>query len=163
MNEHERLSLERQRILRECWLYVGHEAELVAPGDFRRRRIADLPLLFVRGSDGQVRVFLNACSHQGALICRQDAGNAETFECFYHHWVFNNRGELVIVPREDSFSEAYDKSQRPLPGPPRVASLRGAYFVSFNPEIEDLQTYVSRNGIDIERLVERTARRPLSG
>ena len=78
------LELERERIFDRCWLYLGHESEVEAPGDFRRRTVAGRPLFFARSLDGQVRVFLNTCPHRGALICRQDEGNAKIFQCFYH-------------------------------------------------------------------------------
>lgn len=36
------------------------------------------PVIFVRGRDGQVRVFYNTCPHRGAIVCRQDQGKATT-------------------------------------------------------------------------------------
>src|SRR5207244_11537933 len=59
------------------------------------RNVAGRPLFVVRGSDGKVRVFLNTCTHRGALICRRDQGNTEVLQCFYHAWTFNNQGELI--------------------------------------------------------------------
>src|SRR5216684_746900 len=70
------LALERQRLFERGWLYVGHESEIARPGDYRRRTVASRPLFLVRGSDGQVRVLYNTCTHRGALVCRRDEGNA---------------------------------------------------------------------------------------
>ena len=123
------LALERERIFDRCWLYLGHESEVEKPGDFRRRNVAGRPLFFVRGKDRQVRVFLNTCSHRGALICRIDEGNADVLQCFYHAWSFNMNGELVGRPDEAGYSEGFDRAEMGLKPPPRVDSYRG--FTSF--------------------------------
>ena len=56
---------ERELIFNRCWIYLGHESEVEKPGDYRRRTVAGRPLFFARGKDGEVRVFLNTCSHRG--------------------------------------------------------------------------------------------------
>ena len=92
------LSLEHERVFERCWIYAGHESEIPQPGDFCSRRVAGRPVIFARGSDGQVRVLLNTCTHRGTLVCREQRGNARTFQCPYHAWTYNNCGELVGVP-----------------------------------------------------------------
>jgi len=135
--------LERKNIFDKCWLYLGHESEVEKPGDFRRRTVAGRPLFWVRGSDGKVRVFHNTCTHWGANVCRVDEGNAETFQCFYHAWTFNNKGELVSVPDEAGYSHGFDKAEMGLVSPPRLEHYRGLYFVSFDPDVADLVSYLA--------------------
>ena len=134
---------EQEQIFDRCWIYLGHESEVQHPGDYLRRTIAGRPLFLVRGKDDQVRVFLNSCTHRGALICRRDAGNADVLQCFYHAWSFNTNGELIGVPGEDAYGPYFDKSELGLKQPPRVESYRGFYFVSFNPYVDDLVTYLA--------------------
>jgi len=134
---------EQARIFNRCWIYLGHESEVKNPGDYRRRTVAGRPLFFIRGKDGQVRVFLNSCPHRGALLCRRDEGNAEVLQCFYHAWSFNTHGELIGVPGEDAYGPSFDRSELGLKEPPRVDSYRGFYFVSFNPAVEDLLSYLA--------------------
>ena len=134
---------EQEEIFDRCWIYLGHDSEVESPGDYRRRTVAGRPLFFARGKDGQVRVFLNSCPHRGALICRRDSGNAEVLQCFYHAWSFNTNGELIGVPGEDAYGPYFDRSELGLKEPPRVESYRGFYFVSFNPYVEDLVTYLA--------------------
>lgn len=136
------LADERKRIFDKAWLYVGHESEIPNPGDYRRRMIANRPLFIIRGKDGDVRVLANTCTHRGAMVCRRDEGNAETFVCFYHGWVFNSQGELVGVPGADAYAEGFDRSERALASPARVESYRGFFFVSFNPDVESLPQYL---------------------
>ena len=134
---------EQEQIFDRCWIYLGHESEVEHPGDYLRRTIAGRPLFLVRGKDDQVRVFLNSCTHRGALICRRDAGNADVLQCFYHAWSFNTNGELIGVPGEDAYGPYFDKSELGLKQPPRVESYRGFYFVSFNPHVDGLVTYLA--------------------
>ncbi len=142
MTSDELFQRERELIFNRCWIYLGHESEVEEPGDYRRRTVAGRPLFFARGKDCQVRVFLNTCPHRGALICRRDMGNAEVLQCFYHAWTFNTRGELIGVPGEDAYGPAFDRSELGLKQPPRVESYRGFIFVSFNPDADDLITYL---------------------
>lgn len=137
------LALEWQRIFDRCWLYVAHDSEIPAPGDYRRRTVAGRPLFIVRGGDGQVRVLLNTCMHRGAQVCRRDEGNAEVFQCFYHAWTYNNRGELIGTPDPDGYAPGFDRAERSLQPPPRVDSYRGMHFVSFNPAVEPLVDYLA--------------------
>ena len=134
---------ERSFIFDRCWIYLGHESEVENPGDYRRRTVTGRTLLFARGRDGQVRVFLNTCPHRGALICRRDQGNSEVFQCFYHAWTFNTHGELTGVPGEDAYGPWFDRNELGLKQPPRVESYRGFIFVSFSAFVEDLVTYLA--------------------
>ena len=114
MTSAEVFALEQERIFDRTWLYLAHESELPQAGDYRRRTIAGRPLFVVRGKDGEVRAFLNSCTHRGAMVCRQDQGTAETFQCFYHGWTFNNHGELIGVPDQSAYSECFDRVERGL-------------------------------------------------
>jgi p-cumate 2,3-dioxygenase alpha subunit len=137
------LEWEKERIFDQCWIYAGHESEIPNPGDFCTRRVAGRPVILVRGNDGQARVLLNTCTHRGAQVCRERAGNVRTFQCAYHAWTYNNQGELVGVPGEDAYSEAFDRRERGLVSAPRMESYRGFIFVSFNPAVEGLVAYLA--------------------
>jgi phosphoglycolate phosphatase-like HAD superfamily hydrolase len=137
------LAREQERIFERCWLYIGHESEFRQPGDYRRRTVAGRPLFLVRGRDQQVRAFHNTCTHRGAMVCRQDQGRAEQFQCFYHAWTFDNRGELIGTPDPDGYPPGFDRAERALRAPPRVACYRGLYFISFDPAAPDLVDYLA--------------------
>src|SRR6202161_3429492 len=134
--------LERDLIFDHCWLYIGHDSEIGAPGDFVRRQIAGRPLVFVRGRDGLVRALYNSCTHRGARVCRQDAGNATSFQCFYHAWTFSSEGKLVGVPDREGYAAGVDFDALRLREVPRMECYRDFWFVSFAPEIESLPDYL---------------------
>ena len=151
MTSEEILELERERIFTKCWLYVGHASEIAANGDYIRRDVGGRPLILQRGVDGEVRCFYNSCTHRGARVCRQDRGNAKTFQCFYHAWTFDSTGDLRGVPDQDGYGDDFDKSQLALRRPPRLEEYRGFWFVAFDPDVESLHDYLAgaREYIDL--------------
>jgi len=143
MTSEEILAAERERIFSRVWLYLGHESELAEPGAYRRRTVGARPLVFVRGSDGVIRALHNTCPHRGAIVCRQDAGVAKTFQCFYHAWTFDNRGRLVGLPDEAAYAPGFDRAERSLAAVVRHESYRGLHFVCFDRNAEPLADYLA--------------------
>lgn len=136
------LDEERTKVFDRCWLYLGHESEVVQPGDFKTRWVGGRSLLYLRDADGRLHAFLNSCRHQGAEVCREDGGNAKRFTCFYHGFTYANDGRLVSMPGEDSYGPNFDKSRFSL-YEARLESYRGFVFVTFDPDIVDLVTYLA--------------------
>jgi p-cumate 2,3-dioxygenase alpha subunit len=158
LTSHELHRAELERIFNRSWLYLGHESEVPEPGDFVRRTVATRPLFFVRSREtGDVRVFANSCTHRGSLICRRDRGNAKTFQCFYHAWTFSCEGDLIGVPDEEAYGPHWDRSRYGLLEVPRSESYRGFVFVSFDPEVEELATYLAGAREYIDNLVDASA------
>ncbi|MBF6570095.1 MAG: Rieske 2Fe-2S domain-containing protein [Candidatus Binataceae bacterium] len=137
------LALESERIFDRSWLYVGHESEIPNPGDFHTREVGGRPLLFCRDSDGKPRVLFNTCTHRGAQVCRERSGNARSFQCFYHAWTFNTRGELIGVPDAGGYGEAFRRDELGLKQPARVEAYRGLVFLSFDRNIVPLTEWLA--------------------
>jgi len=77
---------------------------LAKTGDYIARRAAGTPLIVVRGKDGKVRAFKNACRHRGAELA-SGAGCAGAFVCPYHGWSYGLDGALLGIPHEDGFPD----------------------------------------------------------
>jgi p-cumate 2,3-dioxygenase subunit alpha len=137
------LRQERARIFDKCWIYVGHESEVPHNGDYRSRNVAGRPIILVRGDDRVVRVLLNTCTHRGSIVCRQKSGNARTFQCPYHAWTYNSRGQLVGVPGEDSYSEAFKRDEMGLASAAMVDTYRGFVFACFDSAAQSLYDYLA--------------------
>ena len=81
----------------------------------------------VRGADGKVRAFRNACRHRGMQVA-SGTGCARAFVCRYHGWTYNLEGRLRHIPHEEGFP-GFDKEAHPLV--PVTASERlGLVFVT---------------------------------
>lgn len=135
------LADEREKIFNHSWLYLGHETELRKANDFITRNVGGRPVVFTRDSKGEIRVWMNSCPHRGAMLCREPQGNGRFMTCLYHGWSFSNRGELVSLPDDASYGETFIRPG--LAAPPHVDSYRGFVFVSFDPDIVDLPTYLA--------------------
>src|SRR5580698_1052625 len=137
------LADERRRIFDKCWIYVGHESEVPHAGDYQSRNVAGRPLILVRGDDSKIRVLFNTCTHRGTMVCRQKSGNAKTFQCPYHAWTFNSRGDLIGVPGEDSYSDGFKREDMALVAPPQVDNYRGFIFACFDRNAQSLYNYLA--------------------
>jgi phenylpropionate dioxygenase-like ring-hydroxylating dioxygenase large terminal subunit len=122
-----RFSAELTRVLRRYPTAFCPSAALPAPGAYVAREAAGTPILAVRGSDGQVRAFRNACRHRGTQLVN-GAGCEKAFVCRYHGWTYGLDGSLRHVPHEHGFP-GLDKSTRGLVPLPTVEA-QGLVFVT---------------------------------
>ena len=51
--------LEMERIFDRTWIFLAHETEIPAPGDFVSRSLGSAPVVIVRDSDGTMHALLN--------------------------------------------------------------------------------------------------------
>jgi phenylpropionate dioxygenase-like ring-hydroxylating dioxygenase large terminal subunit len=100
------------------------------PGAFMAREAAGVPLLAVRGADGVVRAFRNACRHRGMQVA-QGCGRAGGFMCPYHGWSYGLDGSLVNVPHPEGFPDL-DTATRGLV-PVHTVEHGGLVFVTQEP------------------------------
>ena len=84
-------------------------AALREPGAYVARQAAGVPILAVRGKDGKVRAFRNACRHRGLAEVASGMGCAKAFVCPYHGWTYGLDGRLARVQHERGFPDL-DKS-----------------------------------------------------
>jgi anthranilate 1,2-dioxygenase large subunit len=129
------------------WNYVALEAEIPAPGDFKRSFVGPTPVVVARGADGAVNVFENRCAHRGAEFCRPHRGHAREFVCPYHQWTYDLAGNLIGVPFRRGL-----KGEGGMPpgfrleehGARKLAVARrgGVVFASFAQDMEPLADYL---------------------
>ena len=74
------------------WSYVGLEAEIPNPGDFKRTVVGERSVIMTRSNDGQIHVVENVCAHRGMQFCRERHGNKKEFVCPYHQWSYTLQG-----------------------------------------------------------------------
>lgn len=143
------------------WCYVGLEAEIPNPGDYKRTEIGERSVILVRALDGAIHVVENACAHRGVAFCRARSGNAQAFVCPYHQWNYALDGRLRGVPmrhgvKRDGVAQGgmpvdFNLADHGLTRL-KVASRGGVVFASFDHDIEPFEDFL---GPDILRYFDR--------
>ncbi len=123
-------------VLRRLAVPFCPSAALPEPGAYVARAAAGVPLLVVRGRDGKVRAFKNACRHRGTELAN-GAGCATAFVCPYHAWTYGLDGRLKAVPHEDGFP-GFDKEMHGLV-PLATEERLGLVFVSQDSATDALE------------------------
>jgi phenylpropionate dioxygenase-like ring-hydroxylating dioxygenase large terminal subunit len=150
------LRKEMSHVFGRCWIYVGHGSELKKPGDFRSRKVAGRPVIFVRDQQGHYHCLFNTCRHRGAMVCTQREGNARRFMCIYHGWTYGNDGSLARVPGDDAYAEAFDKVAYGLKRPARFEQYRGFWFMNLDEDAEPLDQYLAKGKDYIDLVIDQS-------
>jgi anthranilate 1,2-dioxygenase large subunit len=163
-HDREVYDLEQQRVFKgPVWLYVGLEAEVPAPGDFRTAHLGDTPVIFNRDQAGNFHVLVNRCAHRGAAVRREVKGNASEHMCIYHRWCYGLDGTLLGLPfrrglkGQGGMPADFDMAQHGLQRLV-VATYKGVIFASFRDDAEPLEAYL---GPVITRHLDRLFTKPI--
>jgi salicylate 5-hydroxylase large subunit len=133
------------------WSYIGLEAEVPNPGDFKRTVIGERSVVMTRDMDGELNVVENVCAHRGMQFCRERHGNKKELVCPYHQWNYSLKGDLQGVP----FRRGVKQDGKVNGGMPKefktedhgltklkVATRGGVVFASFDHEVESFEDYL---------------------
>ena len=129
------------------WSFLGLEAEIPQPGDFKSTFIGDTPVVMTRDEDGALAAWVNRCAHRGAIVCRQARGNASSHSCVYHQWRYDSRGDLYGVPflrglrGQAGMPADFDRAAHGL-RKLRVDSYAGLVFATFSDTVGSLADYI---------------------
>ena len=156
---------EQERIFRgPVWSFLGLEAEIPNPGDFRTTWVGDTPVVVNRDEKGMLRAFVNRCAHRGALVRRELSGNAERHICLYHQWCYGLDGSLNAIPfrrgirGKGGMGPDFDMGTHAL-HPLQVGTVNGAVFGTLAGDAEPLEDYLGAPVIEqLQRLFDRKVR-----
>ena len=141
--------LEDARVFRRVWLFAAHASELEADGAFVRLDVGRASYLLTR-SRGQLRAFVNACSHRGVLLCEEHAGSSLVHRCPYHGWEYGADGGLIRAPGAGAMASGARLREI------GCASRAGLVFISAAPasERESLDAFLGPMGeaLDAQRV-----------
>lgn len=133
------------------WCYLGLEAEIPNPGDFRRTVVGERSVVMVRNKEGEVRAFENVCAHRGAQFCRERSGNRTGFFCPYHHWNYDLEGNLRGLPyrqglkrdgeTQGGMPEDFKLAENGLTKL-KIATRGGMVFGAFDHQVESFEDFL---------------------
>jgi len=134
------MRLEWERVWTKVWLLGGRASDMAEPGDYICTAIGNESVLIVRQVDGSIRAFHNVCLHRGNKLRPEGVGNAEQFQCMYHHWTYGLDGKIECIPDLDTFPQGEPPAGR-IPALP-CGEWGGFVWFSLNPDVEPLDRYL---------------------
>jgi phenylpropionate dioxygenase-like ring-hydroxylating dioxygenase large terminal subunit len=160
------LALEREHVFAKTWLFVAHAGELPAAGDYLQLGALDRighPLFLVRGEDGRVRAFYNACRHRGGPLVDAPSGSTgRRLVCKYHAWTYDLEGRLQGFPEAKNFPRG---AKDTCPGLAEVAcdSWGPFVFVKLARGAPSLREHLEPVASELDPLLGDAARVPFVG
>ena len=130
--------LEKELIFRQSWQIVCHVNDVPRSGDFHTFEFLGQSVVVLRGEDGQIRSFYNACRHRAARLLDGPKGRCgRRITCPYHAWTYGLDGRLLTVPQRDAY-EGFEPQQHGLV-PLEQEILMGFVFVRFAPGLPSVR------------------------
>ena len=130
---------EVQTIFMKVWNFIGRADRIPDAGDYFTIEFAGVPVIVMRGADGEVRAFANSCRHRGALLLDGE-GNCRAIRCPYHSWTYDTDGKLIVAPEMDATS-GFDPAEWHLT-PIRLEDWAGFIFINFDDTAPSLRQYL---------------------
>jgi choline monooxygenase len=96
-------ALEDEKVWPKVWQIACSVDHVAEPGDFYEYRAGWLSIIVIRGDDGELRAFQNACRHRGNAICQGTGSGLNELRCPYHRWAWTTEGRLREVPSRKGF------------------------------------------------------------
>lgn len=129
-------------IFARSWQCLAHESQMPAPGDYVAETIAGLPVIAVRGADGVIRAFRNACRHRLSPFTEDGTGSCGAeLACPYHGWRYALDGRLKSAtgfgPAENFDARALSLVSLPL------KLWRGFLFVALSTDAGDFDAWIA--------------------
>ena len=107
------LDLEYRTVFSRSWQFVGTTEKLAAPGTYFTAKVANEPLIIVRGDDGAIRALSNVCRHRAGPVAAEE-GTRRSFQCGYHGWTYSLDGRILTTPEFDEV-ECFRREEHSLP------------------------------------------------
>lgn len=148
VNLHERLQPDYFRreidgIFRHAWLPVANVSDLDKPNAYVATDLPtlDVSLLVMRGADGTIRAFHNACTHRGNRLAQPGtSGCKAALTCPFHGWSFATDGRLIGVTDKTQFPELVQEDAGLIPIKCEV--WQDYIFVNFDPAAAPLKEWM---------------------
>jgi phenylpropionate dioxygenase-like ring-hydroxylating dioxygenase large terminal subunit len=132
--------LEVEYLWKRVWQFACREDDVPEIGDYHVYDIAGMSFLIVRGTDGSIKCYPNACLHRGRRLKDYD-GHCSELRCAFHAFAWTIDGELKHVPARWDFPHVED-DQFHLPEV-RVGTWQGFVFINPDTDAEPFEDFVA--------------------
>ena len=127
---------EQARIFERLPLPVAPSGLLPDDGSYVCRQVYGKDLILTRDRSGIVHAFLNVCMHRGSrIVTDEETQKKRLMSCPFHAWSYDLEGQLVGVPRLETF-DGLQKSQFGLKKL-QCRELGGVIWLKPEPDADD--------------------------
>ena len=156
----ELFELEMEQLWHRTWIYVGHDSQVLAPGDYYTTDIARQPVILMRDNDNQVHVLMNRCAHKGARLLSAQHGHCAggLLRCPYHGWTYRLDGSIRTLPVKSGYEAtalAQSQAGKGVVSLPNVVNYRGFVFARLAQDGPDFHDYFGDSLTSIDNMVDR--------
>lgn len=125
---------EREALFRHRPVVACLSGAVESVGDYVSLTVGGVPLVVVRGDDGELRAFRNVCRHRASSVVSGCGSGAASLRCPFHAWTYRLDGSLLARPQAGEGFDGTDESELGLVPVP-VGEASGMVFV--RPEGDD--------------------------
>ena len=129
--------IEMEAIWYREWLFVAHDCEIRATGDYLTLQVGDYQILVLRDRDNNIRAFHNSCRHRGARICSDARGHTSRLVCPYHQWSYRLDGSLMSAR---DMGETFNRSEYNL-RPVHCTTVAGYIWICLAEVAPDFELF----------------------
>ncbi len=126
-----------QTIFYREWLYAIPACQLVKTGSYVTLKVGAYQIVIVKGADGEIRAFHNACRHRGSIVCKAREGRVAKLVCPYHQWTYDLDGRLIWA---NSMGPDFDPGQHGL-RPVALRQLAGLVYICLADDPPDFDAF----------------------
>ena len=146
-----RLTRELETVFRAFPILAGLSNDVPDPGSIMLFEELGQSIIIVRNKMGEVRAYLNMCTHRSMQLVDAPCKKAR-FTCPFHGWTYDLNGKLIGVPEPEAF-ENIERSTRGLKPVP-VKEWAGMIFIlphAGDDEI-DLEAHLEDFAVELQQL-----------
>ncbi len=125
---------EREVLFRHRPVVACLAGAVASAGDYVSLTAGGVPVVVVRGDDGELRGFRNVCRHRASSVVSGCGSRASSLRCPFHAWTYRLDGSLLARPQAGEGFTGTDESELGL-APVPVGEACGVVFV--RPEGDD--------------------------
>lgn len=133
------LDQELAHVFGRTWFVIARCSDVDKAGDGLAVDELGHAWLVVRGADGNIRTFVNACGHRGTRLV-QDRCHGAQIRCPYHAWSYDLDGSLASVPGMEGFG-AFDRGSAGLRAV-RTECWGGFVWITLDRDASPLRSYL---------------------
>lgn len=133
--DRDRWEREREQFFLDTPQAIGFAGEIAEPGTFITTDVMGSPVVVTRDKQGELRAFLNVCTHRGAKVA-EGCGKRARLVCRFHGWSYGLDGKLAGRGRARDFEpDPLPTGLQQLP----VSDRGGVIMLGVRPEMGQLR------------------------